>query len=278
MDEKIGRRINVTRVEQALPHTPAVIATACPYCSVMHGRRTRDGGQGDLDCDPRPRRTRGRGDDHRMSQPARACQISCVCSGPTPIGGGASRTMRLNRAAKPAPMSMPSMGSVWPRKCRVDGVPVIGGQVFPRKRHDFVFLGFHVLPMEFRVGVDRGQEAGEFLVASLLVARHAPVRASGSSPRLPDARFSGDRAAVSLPGGECAERETGTHPPSDDEALGKRIDVVDHRAEHVEIRTRRRDRGWREPDGACRAGLPPASGVRLESCGLPALLVLCRCS
>jgi len=37
MDEKIGRRINVTRVEQALPHTPAIIATACPYCSVMMG-------------------------------------------------------------------------------------------------------------------------------------------------------------------------------------------------------------------------------------------------
>src|SRR6185503_11927761 len=35
LDEKIGRRINVTRVEQALPHTPAVIATACPYCAVM---------------------------------------------------------------------------------------------------------------------------------------------------------------------------------------------------------------------------------------------------
>ena len=35
MDEKIGRRINVTRVEQALPRAPAIIATACPYCSVM---------------------------------------------------------------------------------------------------------------------------------------------------------------------------------------------------------------------------------------------------
>jgi Fe-S oxidoreductase len=35
MDETIGRRINVTRVEQALPQSPAIIATACPYCSVM---------------------------------------------------------------------------------------------------------------------------------------------------------------------------------------------------------------------------------------------------
>jgi Fe-S oxidoreductase len=35
MEEKIGRRINVTRVEQALPQAPKVIATACPYCAVM---------------------------------------------------------------------------------------------------------------------------------------------------------------------------------------------------------------------------------------------------
>jgi len=37
MDETIGRRINVTRVEQALTVAPAVIATACPYCAVMVG-------------------------------------------------------------------------------------------------------------------------------------------------------------------------------------------------------------------------------------------------
>ena len=35
LEESIGKRINVTRVEQALPHTPRVIATACPYCAVM---------------------------------------------------------------------------------------------------------------------------------------------------------------------------------------------------------------------------------------------------
>lgn len=35
MDEKIGRRINVARVEQALPKQPSVIATACPYCATM---------------------------------------------------------------------------------------------------------------------------------------------------------------------------------------------------------------------------------------------------
>jgi len=37
MEETIGRRINVTRVEQALPQAPAIIATACPYCAVMLG-------------------------------------------------------------------------------------------------------------------------------------------------------------------------------------------------------------------------------------------------
>jgi Fe-S oxidoreductase len=35
MEENIGRRINIARVEQALPHQPQVIATACPYCATM---------------------------------------------------------------------------------------------------------------------------------------------------------------------------------------------------------------------------------------------------
>ena len=35
MEETIGKRINITRVEQALPLSPAIIATACPYCAVM---------------------------------------------------------------------------------------------------------------------------------------------------------------------------------------------------------------------------------------------------
>jgi Fe-S oxidoreductase len=35
MEEKIGRRINVARVEQALPLEPRIIATACPYCATM---------------------------------------------------------------------------------------------------------------------------------------------------------------------------------------------------------------------------------------------------
>jgi len=35
IEESIGRRINVVRVEQALPLAPQVIATACPYCAVM---------------------------------------------------------------------------------------------------------------------------------------------------------------------------------------------------------------------------------------------------
>ena len=35
MEESIGKRINVLRVEQALPLSPKLIATACPYCAVM---------------------------------------------------------------------------------------------------------------------------------------------------------------------------------------------------------------------------------------------------
>jgi len=35
MDEKIGRRINIVRFEQALAQRPTVIATACPYCATM---------------------------------------------------------------------------------------------------------------------------------------------------------------------------------------------------------------------------------------------------
>jgi Fe-S oxidoreductase len=35
MEERTGQRINVVRVQQGLPLTPTVIATACPYCAVM---------------------------------------------------------------------------------------------------------------------------------------------------------------------------------------------------------------------------------------------------
>ena len=35
MEETIGRRINVVRVEQALPQRPRIVATACPYCLTM---------------------------------------------------------------------------------------------------------------------------------------------------------------------------------------------------------------------------------------------------
>ncbi len=35
MEEKIGKRINIARVEQALEASPRTIATACPYCAVM---------------------------------------------------------------------------------------------------------------------------------------------------------------------------------------------------------------------------------------------------
>ncbi len=35
MEEHIGKRINVTRVEQAIERNPRLIATACPYCATM---------------------------------------------------------------------------------------------------------------------------------------------------------------------------------------------------------------------------------------------------
>jgi Fe-S oxidoreductase len=35
IDETIGKRINVVRVEQALAESPQTIVTACPYCAVM---------------------------------------------------------------------------------------------------------------------------------------------------------------------------------------------------------------------------------------------------
>jgi Fe-S oxidoreductase len=35
IDETIGKRINIARVEQALEASPRTIATACPYCAVM---------------------------------------------------------------------------------------------------------------------------------------------------------------------------------------------------------------------------------------------------
>ena len=37
MEETIGKRINILRVEQALEQQPLAIATACPYCAVMVG-------------------------------------------------------------------------------------------------------------------------------------------------------------------------------------------------------------------------------------------------
>lgn len=35
LEEKVGKRMNVARVEQALSVRPTVIASACPYCLTM---------------------------------------------------------------------------------------------------------------------------------------------------------------------------------------------------------------------------------------------------
>ena len=47
MEEHLGRRINLTRLEQALPQSPATIATACPYCATMMGDAIAGLGQGE---------------------------------------------------------------------------------------------------------------------------------------------------------------------------------------------------------------------------------------
>jgi Fe-S oxidoreductase len=42
MEERIGQRINVARVQQGLALAPSIIATACPYCAVMLNDGTKD--------------------------------------------------------------------------------------------------------------------------------------------------------------------------------------------------------------------------------------------
>jgi hypothetical protein len=37
MEEKIGKRVNVERVDEALGLDPDVVSTACPFCLVMLG-------------------------------------------------------------------------------------------------------------------------------------------------------------------------------------------------------------------------------------------------
>ena len=37
MEEKIGKRINVERVDEALALDPDIVSTACPFCLVMLG-------------------------------------------------------------------------------------------------------------------------------------------------------------------------------------------------------------------------------------------------
>lgn len=37
MEERIGKRINVERIDEALSLDPDIVSTACPYCMVMLG-------------------------------------------------------------------------------------------------------------------------------------------------------------------------------------------------------------------------------------------------
>ncbi len=47
MEEKVGQRVNQTRVEQALEVKPDTIATACPYCLMMIGDGINEKGAGE---------------------------------------------------------------------------------------------------------------------------------------------------------------------------------------------------------------------------------------
>ena len=47
MDEKIGKRINIHRLEDALTTNPEWIATACPFCVTMFDDATKDKGMED---------------------------------------------------------------------------------------------------------------------------------------------------------------------------------------------------------------------------------------
>jgi len=37
MEERIGKRINIERIDEALGTNPDTVSTACPYCLVMLG-------------------------------------------------------------------------------------------------------------------------------------------------------------------------------------------------------------------------------------------------
>jgi hypothetical protein len=42
MEERVGKRINHERIDEALALDPDVVVTACPYCRVMLGDAVRD--------------------------------------------------------------------------------------------------------------------------------------------------------------------------------------------------------------------------------------------
>jgi Fe-S oxidoreductase len=44
MDEKIGKRINLQRIEDALAIDPEALATACPFCVTMFSDAVKDKG------------------------------------------------------------------------------------------------------------------------------------------------------------------------------------------------------------------------------------------
>ena len=47
MEEAIGKRINVARVEEALKNNPGTICVCCPYCMTMFEDGLKDKGADD---------------------------------------------------------------------------------------------------------------------------------------------------------------------------------------------------------------------------------------
>ena len=47
MEEKIGKKVNIERTEEALYVKPDVISTACPFCMTMMTDGVKEKGKGD---------------------------------------------------------------------------------------------------------------------------------------------------------------------------------------------------------------------------------------
>jgi Fe-S oxidoreductase len=76
MEERIGKRVNVERTDEALGTGADVIGTACPYCTVM------------LDDAVKQRQSEGRGEGVRVLDVAQVLEESVNGSAPTGTQSG----------------------------------------------------------------------------------------------------------------------------------------------------------------------------------------------